>query len=223
MASADIILFDLINRSWTSPLLDHFMPLISSLDVWKPFMFAGALWALILGGRSGRLFLLSVVIGLLLGDVILSHALKHAFSRPRPRDIRAGAIVRGLSTAEPKLFHVFEPPVVVVCEPSQDPVRHGNSFPSSHVINFFMFATVAFRFRRWAGFLLGLVGIAVAWSRIYCGAHWPSDIPPSIMLGIVSGLVACWLARRVNRRVYGARKVESGTNRSEDVVETEEP
>jgi|GEM_PF-2283679 len=59
MASPDTVLFDLINRSWTSPFLDHFMPLISSLEVWKPFMFAGALWALILGGRPGRLFVLS--------------------------------------------------------------------------------------------------------------------------------------------------------------------
>lgn len=209
MTSVDIILFDLINRSWTSPFLDHFMPLISSLDVWKPFMFGGALWALILGGRSGRLFLLSVVIGLLLGDVILSHALKHAFSRPRPRDIREGVIVRSLSPGEPKLFHVFEPPVVVVSEPSKDPVRHGNSFPSSHVINFFMFATVAFRFRRWAGFLLGLVGIAVAWSRIYCGAHWPSDIPPSLLIGIFSGFAAHRFADLIFRLLSKTNRVES--------------
>lgn len=209
MASADIILFDLINRSWTSPFLDHFMPLISSLDVWKPFMFAGALWALILGGRSGRVFLLSVVIGLLLGDVMLSHALKHAFSRPRPRDIREGVIVRSLSPGEPKLFHVFEPPVVTVSEPSKDPVRHGNSFPSSHVVNFFMFATVAFRSRRWAGFLLGLVGIAVAWSRIYCGAHWPSDIPPSVLIGIFSGIAAHRFADLIFRLLAKTKRVES--------------
>lgn len=209
MSSADSVLFDLINRSWTSPFLDHFMPLISSLDVWKPFMFAGAVWALILGGRSGRLFLLSVVIGLLLGDVILSHALKHAFSRPRPRDIRAGAVVRSLSPGEPKLFHVFEPPVVVVSEPSKDPVRHGNSFPSSHVINFFMFATVAFRFRRWGGFFLGLVGIAVAWSRIYCGAHWPSDIPPSVLIGIFSGFAAHRFADLIFRLLAKPNREES--------------
>lgn len=223
MANPDTVLFDLINRSWTSPFLDHFMPLISSLDVWKPFMFAGALWALILGGRSGRLFLLSVVIGLLLGDVILSHTIKHAFNRPRPREARAGAKVRSLSPGEPKLFHVFEPPVVVVSEPSENPVRRGNSFPSSHVINFFMFATVAFRFRRGAGLLLGLVGIAVAWSRIYCGAHWPSDIPPSVLIGIFSGIFACWLARRMDRRFYGARKLESGSIQSKDTVQTKEP
>lgn len=202
MANADTILFDLINRSWTSSFLDHFMPLISSLDVWKPFMFAGALWALVLGGRSGRLFLLSVVLGLLLGDVILSHTLKHVFGRPRPRDIRAGAIVRSLSPGEPKLFHVFEPPVLTVSEPSKHRVLHRNSFPSSHVVNFFMFATVAFRFRRRAGFLLGLIGIAVAWSRIYCAAHWPSDIPPSILLGIASGLAALWLAGRTDTWFY---------------------
>jgi len=209
MASTDIILFDLINRSWTSPLLDHFMPLISSLDVWKPFMFAGALWALILGGRSGRLFLLSVVIGLLLGDVILSHALKQTFKRPRPRDVRTGVIVRSLSPGQPKLFHVFEPPIVVVCEPSKDPVRHGNSFPSSHVVNFFMFATVAFRFRRWTGFLLGLTGIAVAWSRIYCGAHWPSDIPPSVLIGIFSGFAAHRFADLIFRLLAKTNRAES--------------
>lgn len=208
-SNLDASLFDLINRSWTSPFLDHFMPLISSLDVWKPFMFAGALWALILGGRSGRIFLLSVVIGLLLGDVILSHALKHAFSRPRPRDIREGVIVRSLSPGEPKLFHVFEPPVVVVSEPSKDPVRHGNSFPSSHVINFFMFATVAFRFRRWAGFLLGLVGIAVAWSRIFCGAHWPSDIPLSVLIGIFSGFAAHRFADLIFRLLAKPNREES--------------
>lgn len=190
MANADYVLFDLINGSWTSPFLDHLMSLISSLDVWKPFMIAGATGALIFGGRTGRLFILSVALGLLLGDVILSHALKQAFHRARPRDIRSGAIVRSLSPGKPKLFHVFEPPVVVVCEPSNDPVRHGNSFPSSHVVNVFMLATVAFRFRRWVGFLLAFTGLAMSWSRIYCGAHWPSDIPPSILQGIAAGFIA---------------------------------
>jgi|APTNR8051073442_1049403.scaffolds.fasta_scaffold14119_2 undecaprenyl-diphosphatase len=212
MGNLDTVLFDLINRSWSSPFLDHFMPLISSLDVWKPFMFAGALWVLILGGKSGRLFLLSVAIGLLLGDVILSHALKHVFARPRPRDIRVGVIVRSLSPGEPKLFHVFEPPNVVVSEPSTDLVRHGNSFPSSHVINFFMFATVAFRFRRRAGFLLGLVGIAVAWSRIYCGAHWPSDIPPSVLIGVFSGFVAHHFADLIFRLLAKTNREESAPN-----------
>ncbi len=44
MTSADVILFELINGSWTSPFLDHLMPAISSLDVWTPFILAGTLW-----------------------------------------------------------------------------------------------------------------------------------------------------------------------------------
>ena len=205
MLYLDDTLLDLINHSWTSPFLDHLMPAVSSLDVWQPFMIAGALWALIGGGRAGLCFIVSIVIGLVLGDVILSHALKHAFSRPRPRDVRAGVIIRSLSPGDPKLFHVFEPPVVKVSEPSTDPVRHGNSFPSSHVVNLFMFATVAFRYRRGAGILLGFVGIVVAWSRIYCGAHWPTDIPPSILLGIASGFTAAWWVDFAARR-FGWRE-----------------
>lgn len=203
MTNPDIVLFDLINGSWTSRWLDHLMPVISSFDTWKPLIIVGALAAATLGGRSGRLFVISVVIGLLLGDVILSHALKQTFRRPRPRDVRAGAIVRSLAPGEPKLFHIFEPPVVVVCEPSRDPVRHGNSFPSSHVVNSFMLATVAFRFRRRTAILLVPLGVLVTWSRIYCGAHWPSDILPSMMLGITSGFISHRIVSLIVEKRWG--------------------
>ncbi len=207
MMALDASLFDLINLTWSSPFLDHGMPVISSLDVWKPFLIVGLLAILIFGGHSGRLCLLSVLVGLLLGDGIISHALKHAVGRPRPRDVRDGALVRSLSPGEPKWLHLFEPPVVVVCHPQVAKVSHGNSFPSGHVVNLFMVAAVAFQFRRRAGILLGLVGLLVAWSRIYCGAHWPSDIPPSILIGVVSGIVSVrfvrWIARLLSRTVLG--------------------
>jgi membrane-associated phospholipid phosphatase len=205
MMALDASLFDLINLTWSSPFLDHGMPVISSLDVWKPFVIVGVLAILIFGGQSGRLCLLSILVGLLLGDGIVSHALKHAVGRPRPRDVRDGALVRSLSPGEPKWLHVFEPPLVVVCHPQVDKVSHGNSFPSGHVVNLSMVAAVAFQFRRRAGMVLGLVGFLVAWSRIYCGAHWPSDIPPSILIGVVTGFVSVrfvrWIARRLARRV----------------------
>lgn len=200
MMSIDASLFDLINQTWSSPFLDHAMPVVSSLDVWKPFLIAGVLAILFFGGASGRLCLLSILVGLLLGDGIISHALKHAVGRPRPRDVRDGTLVRSLSPGEPKWLHLFEPPVVAVCHPRTDKVSHGNSFPSGHVVNLFMAAAVAFQFRRRAGILLGLAGLLVAWSRIYCGAHWPSDIPPSILIGVVSGIVSVQFVRWVTRR-----------------------
>lgn len=205
MMALDASLFDLINQTWSSPFLDHGMPVISSLDVWKPFLIVVVLATLIFGGDSVRFCLLSILVGLLLGDGIITHALKHAFGRPRPRDVRDGTLVRSLSPGEPKWLHLFEPPVVVVCHPLVDKVSNGNSFPSGHVVNLFMVAAVTFQFRRRVGILLGLAGVLVAWSRIYCGAHWPSDIPPSILIGVVSGIISVkfvsWIARRLARRL----------------------
>ena len=38
MNGFDTALFDLINREWASPFLDHFLPVFSSFDAWKPIM-----------------------------------------------------------------------------------------------------------------------------------------------------------------------------------------
>jgi len=59
------------------------------------------------------------------------------------------------------------------------------------------------------GFFLGLVGIAVAWSRIYCGAHWPSDIPPSVLIGIFSGFAAHRFADLIFRLLAKPNREES--------------
>lgn len=201
MNSFDLTWFELINREWTSPVLDHLMPIISSLDVWKPFLLVGAGSALVLGGARSRMILVSLLVGLLVGDVLLSHSLKHLFNRSRPRDVVEGAFVRSLAPGEPKLFHVFETPVVVESRPSRDRAFHGNSLPSSHVVNLFMLSTVVFRYRKRWGIICGCVGLAVSWSRIYCGAHWPSDIPPSILLGVLSGFTAAILVERVATRL----------------------
>lgn len=198
----DASLFDWINQSWAAPVLDRVMPVVSSLDVWKPLLFAGGGYLLIFGGMSGRRFLLVLAVGLMIGDGIFAHTLKHAVGRLRPRDVREGAIVRSLAPGEPKWLHVMEPPVAVVCHPDAAKVSHGNSFPSGHVVNLFTVATVAFAFRRFAGILVGMVGLLMAWSRIYCGAHWPSDIPPSIVLGIVSGLVSLWIIGRLPPGIF---------------------
>jgi undecaprenyl-diphosphatase len=74
---------------------------------------------------------------------------------------------------------------------------HGKSFPSSHTVNMFAVATVAACFYRRFGLVLYLLAAAVAWSRIYCGAHWPSDIPPSMALGVLTGLGVVFFISRL--------------------------
>ena len=62
------------------------------------------------------------------------------------------------------------------------------SFPSDHGIVFFSVSAALLLCRRWlAGLLLLAAGVAVAWSRIYLGIHFPFD-----MLGALGvSLAAC--------------------------------
>lgn len=86
-----------------------------------------------------------------------------------------------------------------------------DSFPSGHV----SFAvTLAFavyflaRGTRWAKFAAGagvVVAAVVAWSRLYIGVHYPSDVVGSVLAGTAAVilLAGCWnwVAPRVWRRV----------------------
>lgn len=197
MQALDHHLFHLINSEWSNPFLDHFLPAIASTDLWTPVLLLASLLALVKGGRCGRFLVLCVGIGLVLGDSILAHSLKHIVGRTRPRDAMAGVYVRGLSPKEPRILHVFEPPVVRVTRgPS---LIHGQSFPSSHTMNLFMLATVTACFHRRLGIAVGCMAILVSYSRIYTGAHWPSDIPPSAILGVLVGYASIRLTQRVHR------------------------
>ena len=49
---------------------------------------------------------------------------------------------------------------------------------------------------RWA-WAVGLLAVAVAFGRVYVGVHYPSDVLAGAALGVVVGLVAVVLVRRL--------------------------
>lgn len=49
---------------------------------------------------------------------------------------------------------------------------------------------------RWA-WAVGLLAVAVAFGRVYIGVHYPSDVLAGAVLGVVVGLVAVVLVRRL--------------------------
>jgi undecaprenyl-diphosphatase len=205
-------LFNLINAQWHTPFLDHFLPAIASTDIWTPILISVALGAFVLGGRKGRLVVLCAAVGLLLGDAIVSHTLKHAIGRVRPRDAMEGVFVRGLSPNKPRILHVFDPPVVRVTRGKS--IAHGQSFPSSHTLNLFMLATVAWCFKRKVGVVVGFMACLVAYSRVYSGAHWPSDIPPSALLGILVGWLSIKIVKQIALRFKWMPMDKSGALRA---------
>ena len=173
------ILF-LVNKSWTSPVLDWFFPILTDFTktdffrwVGLPLIFILILWRLRI---PGLIFFAFTVLVLGLVDGFQGKILKPFFARPRPP-------VEGLD--------------VVL----RAPHFGGYSFPSNHATNMFCFAVfVGFYFPR-LRFPLLFLAVLVAYSRVYCGVHFPSDVVGGALLGSLFGYAFALLFRPIWKSV----------------------
>ncbi len=198
----------LMNRDWTAPALDRVMTLVSSLDAWTPILVIIVLAIALRGKFPARAFLISVAISVAIVDGIVGRNLKAAADRPRPHQAIYGVRILDLEKASPRVMAVLQPPRGKMSRPAREDVE-GRSFPSAHVLNNFTVATLAALFFR-RGWLLYLPATLVAYSRVYVGSHWPSDVVLSALLGtgltlvIYAALSKAWAAwgRRLLPGIY---------------------
>lgn len=137
-----------------------------------------------------------LVLGLLLGGGLLA----------KRRPVDAGslwAVVVGSAALTEAFKHVFHQARPALFQ--QIVQEHGYSFPSGHsTLSFALFGFLAAwllvdaprRAIHWVGALFCVVlACGVAFSRVYLGVHWPTDVAGGMLLGI-SWAAACLAGRQ---------------------------
>ncbi|HEX7617791.1 MAG TPA: glycosyltransferase family 39 protein, partial [Verrucomicrobiae bacterium] len=191
LQTLDTNLFLFVNRSLANPFFDWLMPVLSGGNGVKGdfilLAVAAGLALLCFGNRRARLFVLLMVLIVATNDGLLCNTIKHAVARPRPF----------VTLPEARVFGSVGEGYVPLDEMSAN-TGSRNSMPSSHAANWFAATMVAFLFYRRSLWFMLPMALAVSFSRVYNGVHYPSDVLAGAILGAgyaaaaVIGLQAAW-------------------------------
>lgn len=191
----------LINHEWTCPALDRLMAIMSSGALWTVPIVLLVIAVGVRAGFKGRAFLVVTLIAIGMSDGLFGKNIKAATGRLRPHQSEVG--VRTLDLARPAWRGLFQP-LKEKNSLGTGLDQPGKSFPSNHAANTTaasLIAALLWRRRGWLAFIPALI---VSYSRVYTGAHWPSDVFAGICVGLASGLLALLIAEWAWRR-WGAR------------------
>jgi undecaprenyl-diphosphatase len=174
-----------------STTLDHFMWLYSGQVVWIP---TALLIVIILaykkGWRNSLMIFIAIVMVIVLCDQLSSGIIKPLFCRLRP-------------THHP----FFADKVITVFN-----YRGGKyGFISSHAANAFGLATFIALIFRYAllSWIIYFWATLTAYSRIYLGVHFISDVVPGVIVGIALGYLVYCLYRLVHKKMVDSALIST--------------
>lgn len=172
----DEMVFRWFNRDLTAPWLDPVARLLTGHPLFVPALVVMGLGLLWRGGPRGVVFVVVLGVSLLVANNLVANPMKLGVLRPRPFAALPDAILR---------------------------IGKGNplgSMPSAHAMNMSLIATLCTWYYRRVGPWVILVALGVAWSRVYNGVHFPSDVLVGISAGVSVGLLTLWVAEQLWRR-----------------------
>ena len=178
LVALDTALFRLVYEQARNPLFDWLMPILSGHPLFYPAVLLLAAVMLWRGGRRARLCLLLLLLLLPVGDGLVCNTLKKAVGRPRPFAALEGVESRVGSGQ-----------------------NRGKSMPSGHAFNWFAAATILALYYRQSWRFMVPLAAAVAFSRVYNGVHYPSDVLAGAILGSGYALAGTWALGEVWSRV----------------------
>ncbi|MFQ5735701.1 MAG: phosphatase PAP2 family protein [Thermodesulfobacteriota bacterium] len=185
MAGLDTALFRAVNSVHTSPFLDTLMPYVTQKSNFIGVIIVAAALILVFGRRQDRVGLLVLVAVVATSDSVCN-LFKHLFMRVRPCHALDG--VR----------------LLVGCGGSY-------SMPSGHATNIFAaMVFLALRYRKAFPLFLAMA-VLVAYSRVYVGVHYPSDVAVGALLGTGIAFFYTAAEKRVPGMYANYRDRKAGT------------